>query len=194
MDPVSLNKNIFPFILSLNHFSFFVRMESMPTLVPRLWPFLSHSTSSVRKSTLITIKTLTQCHTEHYDHLAKKEIKTEANTSVISTVDFEKYMNIDAKKLELNFGVKVWPPQLLQDALRHIFQRVLVEHLPDIQSIAEEVWVNLVTNAELSALLHAACPYVAAWMCLAMQPSRLAFDQSLMIYAKASVMGKVRSR
>lgn len=161
----------------------------MSVLVPRLWPFLSHTTSSVRKSTLQTLKTLTQYNVfprtngSDNSHCGDNPILPNASVN-----DLKKIINVDAKELSLNFGVKEWPSTLLQNALRHIFQRVLIEHMPDIQIIAEEVWVNLVTNAELSALLHAACPYVAAWMCLAMQPARLAFDPSLMIYAKPNVL------
>lgn len=161
----------------------------MNVLIPRLWPFLSHTTSSVRKSTLQTLKTLTQCNivtstNGSTDEKVFSDVKMELSEQ--SASDFNKIVNVDAKELSLNFGVKDWPSTLLQESLRHIFQRVLVEHVPDIQTIAEEVWVNLVTNAELSALLHAACPYVSSWMCLAMQPARLAFDSSLMIYARAS--------
>lgn len=164
----------------------------MNILIPRLWPFLSHTTSSVRKSTLQTLKTLTQCNVATSPN-GVNNVKIESNDvklelSEQSASDFDKIVNVNAKDLSLNFGVKEWPATLLQESLRHIFQRVLVEHVSDIQSIAEEVWVNLVTNAELSALLHAACPYVSSWMCLAMQPARLAFDPSLMIYARASPM------
>lgn len=177
----------------------------MSVLIPRLWPFLSHSTASVRKSTLQTLKTLTQY--SDVNHIANNGASTEAKSNgngsgnmalpSASVIDLEKIINVDAKKLTINFGVRDWSSSLLQEAMRHIFQRVLVEHMPEIQSIAEEVWVNLVTNAELSALLHAACPFVAAWMCLAMQPARLAFDPSLMIYAKpnpASNLTKERKR
>lgn len=183
-------------------FSF--RMEPMAVLIPRLWPFLSHSTSSVRKSTLQTLKTLTQYSDAiEIANGQSAEAKSNGNgsgtieLSSASVMDLEKIINVDAKKLTLNFGVREWSSSLLQEAMRHIFQRVLVEHMPDIQSIAEEVWVNLVTNAELSALLHAACPYVAAWMCLAMQPARLAFDPMLMIIAKpnpVSNLAKERKR
>lgn len=160
----------------------------MDVLIPRLWPFLSHSTSSVRKSTLQTLRTLTQCNTVESTN-GSNETATNDNKMVLSEQsanDLNKIVNVDAKNLSLNFGVKGWPAALLQESLRHIYQRVLVEHVSEIQSIAEEVWVNLVTNAELSALLHAACPYVSAWMCLAMQPARLAFDSTLMIYAKTN--------
>lgn len=37
-----------------------------------------------------------------------------------------------------------WSSQLLQDALRHVFQRVLVEHIQDIQAVAEEVKLVLI--------------------------------------------------
>lgn len=183
------------------------RMEPMDVLIPRLWPFLSHTTSSVRKSTLQTLKTLTQCQTTAItatnannnascstttngsNDAAAAAMNSDMSKMVLSEQsanDFSKIVNVDAKNLSLNFGVKEWPSALLQESLRHIYQRVLVEHVSEIQSIAEEVWVNLVTNAELSALLHAACPYVSAWMCLAMQPARLAFDASMMIYAKTN--------
>lgn len=164
-------------------------MEPMTVLIPRLWPFLCHTTSSVRRSTLQTLKTLTQCNISSppaNGSIDEKIDDVKLELSEQTANDIKKIVNVDAKSLSLNFGVKEWPSTLLQESLRHIFQRVLIEHVPDIQSIAEEVWVNLVTNAELSALLHAACPYVSSWMCLAMQPARLAFDQSLMIYARTS--------
>lgn len=162
-------------------------MEPMPVLIPRLWPFLSHTTSSVRKSTLQTLKTLT--HNSNSSNGSNSHTNVDDKNIIFtqqSADDFDKIVNVDAKNLSLNFGVKEWPPSLLQDSLRHIYQRVLVEHVPEIQTLAEEVWVNLVTNAELSALLHAACPYVSSWMCLAMQPARLAFDSSLMIFAETN--------
>lgn len=165
-------------------------MEEMNILIPRLWPFLSHTTSSVRKSTLQTLKTLTQCNTTETMNGSNETTTTGSDNKMVlseqSANDFNKIVNVDAKNLSLNFGVKEWPSALLQESLRHIYQRVLVEHVSEIQLIAEEVWVNLVTNAELSALLHAACPYVSAWMCLAMQPARLSFDPNQMIYAKTN--------
>ena len=136
-------------ILSLPNASQWIEMESMAVLVPRLWPFLSHPSSSVRRSTLQTLKKLTEDSHTHQ-----------------------------------NIGVQYWPSKLLQEALRHIYQRVLVEHVEDIQKLVEEVWSNIVRNADLSALLHAACPFVSSWMCLAMQPSRLAFDPNLLIFSK----------
>lgn len=171
------------------------RMEPMDVLIPRLWPFLSHTTSSVRKSTLQTLKTLTQCNTTETTNGSNDTPSNDSKMvlSEQSANDLNKIVNVDAKNLSLNFGVKEWPSALLQESLRHIYQRVLVEHVAEIQLIAEEVWVNLVSNAELSALLHASCPYVSAWMCLAMQPARLAFDPTLMIFAKTNT-SKERSK
>lgn len=156
----------------------------MSVLVPRLWPFLSHTTSSVRRSTLQTLKTLTQrptvVHTKD-----NTTVERNGNATCNSNGNGSTSSSIASGNVQRNnFGVQEWPPQLLQEALRHLYQRVLIEPIADIQVIIEIVWNNLVTNAELSALLHAACPYVASWMCLAMQPARLSFDPSLMIYTK----------
>uniref|UniRef100_A0A182M311 TATA-binding protein-associated factor 172 n=1 Tax=Anopheles culicifacies TaxID=139723 RepID=A0A182M311_9DIPT len=176
-------------ILSLPSASSWIQMEPMSILVPRLWPFLSHCSSSVRRSTLQTLKTLTSSiPTEEGTNGGSttppasngKSDSPPADSAVLTVPQSEE------AKLGLNFGVKDWPPPLLQEALRHIFQRVLVEHVEDIQSLAEDVWNNLVVNAELSALLHASCPYVSSWLCLAMQPVRLAFDPGSLIYAKPS--------
>lgn len=143
-------------ILSLPLASHWIEMEPMDKLIPRLWPFLSHPSSSVRRSTLQTLKKLTD------------ESKVTNNTR------------------DVNFGVRFWSANLLQEALRHIYQRVLVEHVEDIQNLVEEVWINIIKNADLSALLHAACPYVSCFMCLAMQPTRLAFDSNLLISTKSN--------
>lgn len=146
-------------ILSLPNASQWIEMEPMVNLIPRLWPFLSHPSSSVRRSTLQTLKKLTDP--------AENEQTSDKNSQE-----------------GLNFGVRFWPSPLLQEALRHIYQRVLVEHVEDIQNLVEGVWSNIVRNADLSGLLHAACPYVSCFMCLAMQPSRLAFDPNLLISAR----------
>lgn len=143
-------------ILSLPGVANWIATESLPTLVPRLWPFLSHNTTSVRKATLQTLKTLTQSVTLN----GSSEIAIAINP------------------------VKMWPADLLQEALRHVYQRVLVEHVEDVQNLVEEAWSNMVNNADLSALLHAACPYFTSWLCLAMQPVRFAFDSNHLIFAK----------
>ncbi|XP_016996631.3 TATA-binding protein-associated factor 172 [Drosophila takahashii] len=146
-------------ILCLPKAASWVEMEPMAILVPRLWPFLSHSTSSVRRSTLKTLITLTS------GNKVKWEPKEEE------------------QKMKLNFGVSDWKWQLLQQALRHIYQRILVEPQADIQALARQVWSNLIEHADLGALLHAACPYVSSWICLSMQPPRLAFDAAVLIRA-----------
>lgn len=79
----------------------------------------------------------------------------------------------------------LWEAQLLQDALRHVLQRVLVEPICDVRKYAEKVWNNLVKNSGLVELLHAACPFITIWLCLVMQPVRVPFDANYLIYAKS---------
>lgn len=142
----------------------YVQTETLPSLVTRLFPFLSHTSTSVRKSTIQTLKTIT------------------LSVKVTNEISLNKVNEIE---VSIN-PVKLWPAELLQEALRHIYQRILVEHVEDVQEIVENVWENIVTNADLSALLHASCPYVTTWLCLAMQPARLAFDPSQLIFAKTT--------
>ncbi|KAB0793551.1 hypothetical protein PPYR_13171 [Photinus pyralis] len=135
-------------ILSLPKAQISLPPQPLNDVVPRLWPFLSHNTSSVRKATLQTLKTLTE-----------KPINSE---------------------------ILQWDAQLLQDAMRHVFQRVLVEPNVDVRNVAEQVWTNLVKNSGLVELLHASCPFISVWLCLSMQGVRIAFDSGMFIRAKTS--------
>lgn len=76
---------------------------------------------------------------------------------------------------------------VLQFALRHIYQRILIEHVESIQEVAERVWENLVVNSDLELLLHASCPYVSTWLCLAMQSESLPFNPSVLVNSPLTV-------
>lgn len=117
--------------------------QNLNEIVPRLWPFLYHSTSSVRKETLQTLLTLS-------------ELKTN----------------------------KKWEAQLLQDAMRHCFQRVLIEPQSDVRKMSELVWNSLIINSDLNELLHATCPLISIWLYLCMQSTRIPFDQNYLIQTK----------
>ncbi|XP_004536960.1 TATA-binding protein-associated factor 172 isoform X2 [Ceratitis capitata] len=183
-------------ILSLPNAGFWIQMEPMSTLIPRLWPFLSHSTSSVRKSTLLTLQTLTASNVKMENsepadiNVPTTSSGTSNNGNGVKVPSIESpndlssaiTINFDSKKLNLNLGVIDWQWKLLQDTQRFIFERILVEPQADIQEMSIKVWNNLLQNADLGALLHAACPIVSSWICLAMQPPRLAFDASTLIH------------
>ncbi|KAM7362772.1 histone acetyltransferase 1 isoform 1-T2 [Cochliomyia hominivorax] len=176
-------------ILCLPNASMWIQMEPMSTLIPRLWPFLSHSTSSVRKSTLITLKTLTRNVTEMEKCAAGlKASGIDGKVNIAALSKCGENISFDSKNLRLNFGVIDWQWKLLQEALRHVFQRILVEPLEEIQQMATDVWLNLIANADLGALLHAACPFVSSWICLAMQPPRLPFDPSILIQTTSGLV------
>lgn len=63
---------------------------------------------------------------------------------------------------------------------------MLIEHIIAIQDVAERVWENLVVQSDLELLLHAACPLVSTWLCLAMQPEHVPFNPSLLLMTVAS--------
>ncbi|KAJ8949069.1 hypothetical protein NQ318_016971 [Aromia moschata] len=134
-------------ILNLPQVQTLLPPQPLNDVVPRLWVFLSHSTSSVRKATLQTLGTLTE--------------KPKDGSCI------------------------QWDAQLLQDAMRHVFQRVLVEPNPEVRDVAEKVWNNLLENSGLVELLHAACPFITVWLFLSMQPVRVPFDPNFLIHAKS---------
>ena len=137
--------------------------QPLSEVLPRLWPFLNHSSSSVRKATLETLETLTG-------------------------EDVADDQNDDRKKRWGDEGGAV-----LQEALRHVFQRVLIEHVASIQEVAERVWENLVVRSDLEMLLHAACPLVSTWLCLAMQPEYVPFNPGLLANGCAPSIAKVKT-
>ena len=115
--------------------------------MPRLWPFLHHTSSSVRKSALLTLQKLT----------------------------------------ELDPSVTPMSAVPLQETLRHVYQRALVEHNPEVLHLIPNVWNDLLKSSRLDTLLLAACPMFGTWVCLAMQPARVAIDPSFLVASKPGV-------
>lgn len=81
--------------------------------------------------------------------------------------------------------------KLLQDAMRHIFQRAMTEPDEEIQNVIKEVWANLIVNSSLTALLNAACPYIGLWLAMTMQSEKIPYDPSNIIQHTATGPNKV---
>ncbi|GAB1607432.1 TATA-binding protein-associated factor 172-like [Argonauta hians] len=121
--------------------------HSLVELVPRLWPFLRHNISTVRKASLQTFHTLLIL--EHSKNHPKN-----------------------------------WLLPLLSDSLRHIFQRTLLESNPDILTLVEKVWSQLLSQAPLENLTEASVAWLGVWFCLLMQPAKIPFDPAYILEAK----------
>lgn len=81
-----------------------------------------------------------------------------------------------------------WAIPILQDALRHIFMRCLLEDVDELQTLALQTWYKLLdhvsrfdlTRTEGEVVLSQATgPWLNAWMCLMMQSARLPFDAAI---------------
>lgn len=148
-------------------------------VLPRLWPYLDHNTSSVRKATLQTLRTLTRPLVTHRTNgessnsqsIDKNGDNANQKDNNSSSKDQEKVSEeqIEASKVNTqseeikpngdivngddnsvtqpNGDTKVrddsdklmWTPELLQEAMRYVYQRVLFEHVHEIQNIAVQV-------------------------------------------------------
>ncbi|XP_014240698.1 TATA-binding protein-associated factor 172 [Cimex lectularius] len=76
-------------------------------------------------------------------------------------------------------------PNFLQPTLRHVYQRALIEHQTNVHNTVESVWSVILEKSQLSDILIAACPFISIWLCLAMQSTKIPFDQNLLIQAKS---------
>ncbi|KAJ8037888.1 hypothetical protein HOLleu_18825 [Holothuria leucospilota] len=121
---------------------------NLTELVPRLWPFLSHNSTSVRKAVLNTLLALLGSGTQ----------QRISNSS--------------------------WLLSLLPDALRHIYQRCILETSSEIIAIIEKVWDALLVNVSMLDLSSSALPFFNMWLCLAMQQQGVPLDQQMLILAK----------
>lgn len=77
-----------------------------------------------------------------------------------------------------------WLSPLLSDALRHIFQRCLLECQADILDILENVWSEILKQVPADLITKASMPWLGVWFCLLMQPANVPFDQSYFLEAK----------
>ena len=96
---------------------------AMKTLVPRVFPFLSHSSIHVRKAGLETLLVLSSGKTAN-----------------------------------------LWLPDCILDALRHVYQRALLEHNSSCVALIPKLWNSLCDNTPLDPLLLAGCPWFGPWI------------------------------
>ncbi|MGH0155648.1 UNVERIFIED_CONTAM: hypothetical protein FKN15_033634 [Acipenser sinensis] len=87
--------------------------------------------------------------------------------------------------------------QDLDDDVRAVASAALipvVDSLVHLQAI--KVWTELIRQAPLQYVVAAACPWMGAWLCLMMQPSRMPIDLNMLLEVKAKskekTCGKLR--
>lgn len=77
-----------------------------------------------------------------------------------------------------------WLAPILHHLLCHIYQRALFEVSPEILSLLGQVWSSTIARAPLLYLITGATPWMGVWLSLAMQPSKVPYDQSYLVEAK----------
>ena len=80
-----------------------------------------------------------------------------------------------------------WIAPILQDALRHIYQRSLLEAHGELLQLVEQVWGALMQAVPPVYLVAAATPWLGVWLCLLMQPAKMPYDAAYLIEAKHRV-------
>ncbi|XP_046551692.1 LOW QUALITY PROTEIN: TATA-binding protein-associated factor 172-like [Haliotis rubra] len=90
--------------------------------------------------------------------------------------------------------VRSWLCPILQEVLRHVFQRSLLEERQELLDLVQKVWSQLLRCAPLDYLVAAVMPWLGVWLCLLMQPASIPFDPQYLIEAKHRVRDQQHSR
>ncbi|XP_012935979.1 TATA-binding protein-associated factor 172 [Aplysia californica] len=77
-----------------------------------------------------------------------------------------------------------WLFPICQDAVRHIYQRGLLEEKAELLPLIVRVWEALLRSAMLEQLVIISVPWLGVWMAFLMQPARVPYDPTLLIEAK----------
>ena len=85
---------------------------------------------------------------------------------------------------------RCWVIPILQDTLRHVYQRSLLETQPEVLDLIERVWSALLQSVPAAYLVGTATPWLGVWLCLLMQPATISYDSGYLIEARHRV--KVR--
>ncbi len=122
--------------------------DHIPTLVPRLWPFLTHLINSVRVSCLKTLLTIF-C-----------------------------YQGSEVKGHELGSEVKgqEWLSGMLGNVLSQLFQRLLLEKDDQTRELVHEVWGAVLTNSTHQDLAVSFTPLVLPFLNLIISPGSAPLD------------------
>lgn len=80
--------------------------------------------------------------------------------------------------------MNTWLPPLLQPLLCHIYQRSLLETQADILLVVTDVWCSMLERSPPEFVVVAATPWMGVWLSLAMQPSKIPYDNNYLVQAK----------
>lgn len=118
-------------------------------LICRLWPFMYHSSPSVRSSTLKTIYILVEKFCSSNDLPTKNSsVEPLVINSYKETVVEKSAKNLDISNLCLKSGSKEmsenWLENVLEPLLNHTFQRGLLENVQENLNLIEKVSSDLI--------------------------------------------------
>lgn len=112
--------------------------QSLTVLVPRVWPFLRHTISSVRKAALETLYTLlskadevTAGHFTKQQCGRKRAAGQQSKFSFTASFFFPFFLSLQS--------IAGWINPILQDMLRHIFQSCILESNEEILDLIQKV-------------------------------------------------------
>ena len=128
--------------------------SALADLVPRLWPFMSHTSSGVRLSTLSCLHSL----------LRNPSSPTEGGQPQGASAEFG------------------WLVVVLADLTRFVLQILLLDDVDAVRARASEVWDQIPRLLSTDQLRAATADHLAAWLELASTPPTVPVNPSLLLH------------
>ena len=119
-----------------------LQLSFSPSLCARLWPFFSHGIEEVRRAAAQTLSSL----------LSSSKSSSMLSTSSSST------------------SSSSWLSSILVDAMRLVYQRVLLEDRQSVVDVLQQLWQQMLDQASLKDLNSLIAPWISSWIALGMQP------------------------
>ncbi|XP_067042900.1 TATA-binding protein-associated factor 172-like [Acropora muricata] len=83
-----------------------------------------------------------------------------------------------------------WLTPILQESLRHIYQRFILETDSDVLELAYKVWHEMLERSPKTHLGSAVIPFLNSWLCMMMMPACAPIDQTVLVHALHRTQGK----
>ncbi|XP_065212027.1 TATA-binding protein-associated factor 172 isoform X2 [Planococcus citri] len=164
--------------------------ESVPTLIHEIWKLLSNQDDlGVACNNLMGLLASLFMHSEtetctSSDIMAKIVpylwVFLNYNTTSVRKAALQTICSMTL----LNSRMKVWNETLIQNTMRHIFQRILLESNRDIRLLTGNAWDNIVKTTDVEILKKISFQFFGTWIWLCMQSPKTPFDESFFLFEK----------
>eukprot|EP00127_Corallochytrium_limacisporum_P006167 Clim_evm6s220 gene=Clim_evmTU6s220 len=137
--------------------------NNLSSLLPRIYPFLRHSSSEVRKAAIKTLSRIVNLNLENAG-LKSEDGNEDVKPGISEGVDSSLFT--------------AWYNDHVVDLLNHVFQCLLLEADDEIYNEAEQVWRNIKIICDIDCLQNGVRQNIRRWLLLLSTPPGGTYDNT----------------